>query len=142
MEGHKSNAVDHSTLSSEKQKELKYLKRRIAEEARKTDTIDKEICKYSIAEVFERLAKRGAGLSLTPLGRMTNMNDTNEDQQGGTPRATPSPEVQGPPEASPSPTVPPPSAMSEICLQSGGADQIVNFNPQSTVGLMGGGSSG
>ena len=32
--------------------------------------------------------------------------------------------------------------MSEICLQSGGADQIVNFNPELTVGSMGGGSSG
>ena len=42
------------------------------------------------------------------------------------------------PGATVSPVVPPSSAMSDICLQAGDVDQIVNFNPES----MGGESSG
>ena len=140
MEGHWTFAIDLSTLEKEHRRKRELSEQRRAEEYRRFEELNQDISKYGVVEVFRRMSEEGIGRKLTPspTPRIAVMNDTTTDQQEGTPRTSPVPAA----EALPSPPgIPPPSAMSEICLQSGGADQIVNFNPESTVGSMGAGSA-
>ncbi len=140
MEGHWTNAVDLSTLERDHQKERELYRQRRAEDYRRLDQLDEDISKYGIVEVFRRMSEKKIGekLTVSPTPRNAVMNNTTTEHEEGTPRTSPVPAV----EAHPSPPdLPPPSAMSEICLQPSDAGQIVNFHPESTVGSMGADSS-
>ena len=97
MVGHWINAVDHSTLREEDQRRREISEQQLAEESRRAKELNEDIRKYSIAEVFERMARRKAGQKLTspPTFRMTIMNDTTTDQQEETPRTSPAPRGSG-----------------------------------------------
>ena len=132
MEGHWTIAVDLSTLEKEHRRKRELYEQQRAEECRRFEKLNQDISKDGVVEVFRRMSEKGVGqrLTVSPTTRIAVMNDTTTEHKEGTPRTSPVPAVEAPPSP---PDLPPPSAMSEICLQPSGADQIVNFNPESTV---------
>ena len=144
MEGHRINAVDCSTSRRIEVEELEWSRRYLEELEQEGLRQEENRRKYNLAQLFEvtyrRLSKQSVPLSQTAT--MTNMEDTINEQAEGSAQPSPVPEAEDVQEASASPMIPPSSAMSEMCIQEAATGQIVNFNPESTVGSLGGESSG
>ena len=109
MEGHQVCAVDFSTLKRLEEADRESSKRYFEELEQAELQREEDRRKYSIEELFQVTFRRIAEQSvlLPQAVRMTNMEDTIDEQAEVTPQPSPTPEAEEVPEAAVSPVVPP-----------------------------------